>query len=96
MKNLVSLLMLAVMLSLTISTLSCASLRTVSPPALEDRTLRLSESAPQLEYQYEKCAKKFLGICTKFEWVKETWDLTDPVVRKMLVDKGFVVRVRGK
>ena len=32
----------------------------------------------------------------KKEMVKDTYDLTDPLVRKGLIDMGFVAKVRSK
>jgi hypothetical protein len=48
------------------------------------------------EYQYEICAHRVLGICTSTKMWKDTYDLTDPAVRKHLIDIGFVLRVRDK
>lgn len=56
-----------------------------------DRTLRLSPDRPGLEYQYEVCSAKFLGLCTKREMHVDRYDLTDPLVRRQLIDMGFVV-----
>lgn len=73
----------------------CASMSGVIP-TLENRTLRFSPDKPQLEYQYEVCSKKILGICTKHEMTKDTYDLTDPAVRLQIVNMGFVARVKDK
>lgn len=58
-------------------------------PRLEDRRLYLKPDAPALFYEYEICVKKFLGICTKKAWHVDVYDLTDPEVRKQLIDVGF-------
>jgi len=71
---------------------ACAGMELDLIPALKDRTLRISLEGPRLEYQYMKCASKFLW-CTKYELVRETWDLTKADVRSQLVHMGFVVRV---
>lgn len=96
MKSTISHLMLAVMLSLTISNSSCASLPLDSPPRLENRTLRISPDFAGFEYQYKVCVSKFLGICTKKEMKVDKYDLTDPEMRKKLLDMGFVLKVRDK
>jgi hypothetical protein len=75
---------------------SCASLGPPSPPALENRTLRLSLEVPGFEYQFEECVKKVVGICVKKQMKKETFDLRDPLVRQRLIDMGFVARVRER
>lgn len=84
------------MLSLTMCFFGCASLGIASVPPLEMRTLRFSPDAPTLEYQYWVCVKKFLWNCTKTEMKVEKFDLADPVIRKQLIDMGFVARVREK
>lgn len=66
----------------------------LSPPTLELRTLRLSPDFAGLEYQYEICVRKFLGICTKRELVKDKYDLNDKAMRDKLIAMGFVARVR--
>lgn len=58
-------------------------------PKLEDRRLRLVPDKAALYYEHERCVKKFLGICTKKEWQVDVYDLTDPTVRKQLIDMGF-------
>ena len=72
---------------------ACSGLPLV--PQLEQRTLRFSLETPTLEYQYERCDKTFLGICTHSIIVKDKYDLTDPVVRKQFVDMGFVAQKRA-
>jgi hypothetical protein len=89
-------LIIGVTLYLTGLSLSCASLRGLSPPALENRSLRFSADAPALEYQWEECVKRFLGICTKYGMKRDVYDLTKPEVRRMIIDKGFVARVRER
>lgn len=63
------------------------------PPKLQLRKLRLSQTVPGFEYEYEVCDKLFLGMCTKHHHVVEYYDLTDPVVKKQLMDANFVAIV---
>lgn len=74
--------------------ISCSSLALSSPPALPNRTLRISPDLPGFEYQYRVCAKKILGVCVKHKMKKEIYDLRDEAVRKQLIDMGFVARRR--
>lgn len=85
---------IVVMPFLIVSSFSCASLQILSPPALENRTLRLSPDIAGFEYQYVVCAKKFLGMCVRKEMKKDLYDLNDVEVRKKLLNMGFVARVR--
>lgn len=67
------------------------------PPALENRTLKLSDKVPGFEYQYRECTQRGLfGVCRKVEMRIETFDLRDPVVRDKLINMGFVAKVRDK
>lgn len=99
MRNLINLTLIAATLFLTTSALSCASLSTVSPPALENRTLRLSPDFAGFEYQYEDpsaCDKYVLFVCVHHPMKKDTYDITKPEIRKQLIDMGFVLKVRDK
>lgn len=89
-----SLILSAMTLPLIISSGACASYRLRLPPPLEMRTLRLDKDSPALVYQYETCVRKFFALCTKTEMHTDRWDLTDPKVRAMLIDRGFVMKVR--
>lgn len=40
--------------------------------------------------------KHFLFICTAHEMKKDKYDLSDPVMRKQLIDMRFVARVEEK
>jgi len=40
--------------------------------------------------------KKVLGICIKTAMKMDAYDLTDPVVRKQLIDMNFVATVEKK
>ncbi len=73
---------------------ACASF--ANPPELTLRKLEISQDKPSLEYDYEVCIKKFIGICTKKEMKREYYDLTNPEVRKTLIDAGFIAVVRDK
>jgi hypothetical protein len=77
---------------------ACASMAdNETPPALENRTLRISEGAPGLEYQWRECVRKGLfGGCREWATRKELYDLTVPEVRAKLINMGFVARVREK
>ncbi len=96
MKSRISLPIAAMMLSLIILNLSCASFATVSVPDLANRTLRISPDFAGFEYQYEVCLKEVLWICVRREMRKETFDLNDLETRKMLIAMGFVARVRER
>lgn len=79
---------------------ACASLAESpyeNPPALENRTLRISAGLAGLEYQWRVCTKTGLfGRCK--EWGKKTefYDLTDPKTREKLINMGFVAKVKEK
>lgn len=96
MPSITNLLICALMLFLITLSSSCASSRADSPPALENRTLRLSAEIPGFEYQYRVCVEKFLWFCTEKKMVKETFDLRNVEVRRKLIAMGFVARVREK
>jgi len=82
------------MLFLITLSLSCATLADRLWPQLKDRTLRISRDGPVLFYQDYVCVKKIAGICFRRELKKETYDLNDKNIRDMLINMGFVVRVR--
>lgn len=84
-----------VFLAILLTLPACAGMP-VDPPTLANRSLRISKDVPGLEYQYEVCVKKILFICTRREWVKDRYDLTDVNMRQQLIDMGFVVKVRDK
>jgi len=74
---------------------ACSSMRNM-PPALDQRTLRISASIPGLEYQWFECTRRFLGACTKTEPKVELYDLTNVETRMQLLNMGFVGRVRER
>lgn len=96
MKSKTNRLLSVLMLSLISLSSSCASWALLSPPELANRSLRISPDLPGLEYQYEVCHHKVLGICTKTRMEKITYDLRDEKVRHQLIDMNFVARVREK
>lgn len=89
-------LFLALFLMLVLA--ACTSLAEIeSPPALENRTLRISSDLAGFEYQWRECVKSGLfGRCREWAMRKETFDLTDLKVREQLIHMGFVARVREK
>lgn len=94
-RSLLSLTTAALTLFLTTSTLSCASLRGTLPPTFVERTYRVSPDRPGVEYQWEECVKRFLGICTKYEWKSEFHDFTNRDERAKFIAAGFRVVVPG-
>lgn len=74
---------------------ACSSMREL-PPALDQRTLRISPSIAGLEYQWFECTKKFLGVCTRTEARLEQYDLNNVETRMQLLNMGFVGRVRER
>ena len=81
-------------IAITLAIAGCAS--AVIIPDLPNRTLRISDKVTGFEYQYEVCAKKVLGICTKHEMHTDYYDLGDLAVKQRLIDMGFVAKVRDK
>jgi hypothetical protein len=69
------------------ASLSCSTVAYL--PSIEDRKLRFHPDQPALFYQWKECVKKVLGICTKKEMKREFYDLTDPAVRRRIIDMGF-------
>lgn len=96
MMNSISLSRNALMLCLTILNSSCAFSQQPSLPRLENRTLRISPKVPGFEYTWRECKVGLFGNCRKWELHTEYYDLTDPVVKKQLIDMNFVGRVRDK
>lgn len=96
MKKRINLGISSLMLSLIILNSGCASLGETSPPALENRTLKISDKVPGFEYQYFECVKKGLFGCRQWELRTETYDLTDSEVREKLKNMGFVAKVKDK
>lgn len=57
--------------------------------------LRLDPDSPTLYFQWQECKKWGLfGKCRELVWVKQTYDLNDPAVRKRLIDLNFRMRAR--
>lgn len=55
--------------------------------------LRLSKDVPGFQYEYWKCEREILGVCTKKVHVIELYDLRDEKVRDELIAAGFVALV---
>lgn len=84
------------LIGLILSLSACGSMP-VDPPALENRSLRISADIAGFEYRYEVCTgTNIFGGCKGTKWVTETYDLTDMDTRKMLIHMGFVGKVREK
>jgi hypothetical protein len=62
---------------------ACASVP--QPVLLQNRTLEISSDKAEAFYHYEVCVKKFL-LCTKKEWITDTYDLND---------KEFIQKLKG-
>ncbi len=80
-----------------LSSTSCVSLR-YSVPRLDRRSLAIQETEAKFIYNYRKCEKKSHYKKPK-KWkkcplVREIYDFNDPITRKMLKDKGFVLKKR--
>jgi len=59
--------------------------------------LRISRDDPgTLEYTYECCKKKVVGVCVSHDLCTDYFDLNDPDVREKLIDMDFVCSVREK
>jgi hypothetical protein len=86
------------MLTLMIS--SCASnlLASSSLAPLESRTLDICEDLKGFCWQYNKCARRIIGICTKTIIATERIDVEfkDQVQAKQLFDMNFILKVREK
>lgn len=83
--------------SLIITLSGCASASSSLAP-LESRTLDICQDLKGFCYQYNKCARKILGICTKTEIATERIDVEfkDQIEAKKLYDMNFILKVRQK
>lgn len=63
---------------------------------LELRTLRINPDLSGFKYCAKVPAKKLLGIVLKWKMECDTYAFTDKVTMKVLLDKGFVLKVRVK
>jgi hypothetical protein len=92
--------MRATFLLISLLVASCASLAGPDyekPPALENRTLRISAGMAGFEYSWRECVKRgIFGACRQWDMRKETYDLTDAATREKLIHMGFVARVKEK
>jgi len=77
---------------------SCASLASTSLAPLESRTYDISEKCDGFTWQYNKCTRKFLGICLKseIEQIKIEAEFKDKEMCKTLYDMNFILKVREK
>ena len=89
-----TMLKIVIMLSLTISSSSCASSLRRSVPKLEMRKLDISDDIAGFQYRY--CDKWNLFKTKCKAWVVEPYDFTDPELRKKLKAMGFVLQVRER
>ena len=89
-----------IVLALGLLIAACSSLADSDhekPPALENRTLRISASIAGFEYQWKECVKHGLfGNCKQWEMKTEIYDLADTKTREKLINMGFVARVKDK
>lgn len=78
--------------------LGCSSSASTSLLPLESRTYDIAEKCDGFVWQYNKCVKKFLGICFKseIEQIKIDVQFKDPAECKQLYDMNFILKVRQK
>lgn len=90
--------MKGLMLILITMSSSCSSLASSSLLPLESRTLDICEDLSGFCYQYNKCTKKFLGVCTKSEIATEKIEVQfkDQQKARQLFDMNFILKVREK
>lgn len=76
----------------------CTSLASSSLLPMENRTYDLAEDCSGFVWQYNKCVKKFLGICYKheIEAIKIEAEFKDKIQCKQLYDMNFILKVREK
>jgi hypothetical protein len=90
----------AIVFALLFLLAACASLAGSDyekPPALENRTLRISGGIAGFEYQWKECVKHGLfGACRQWEMKTELYDLGDVKVREKLINMNFVAKVKEK
>lgn len=77
--------------------MSCASLDLQSPPTLALRKLEIDKRPGKFgfEYTWNECVRYFLG-CREWKTHVDYYDLQDPVMKKQLIDMGFVLQVRER
>lgn len=75
---------------------SCASTQSSVP--MESRNYDICQDLSGFCWNYEVCAKKFLGICMKRELRTDKIEVEfkDKVKAKTLLDMNFILRVRAK
>jgi hypothetical protein len=86
------------MLTLMILSSACTSWAKSSLIPLESRTLDICQDLTGFCWQYNRCVKRFLGICTKSEIAVEKVEVEfkDKIQAKQLYDMNFVLKVREK
>lgn len=96
--NIISLARKGLTLTLIISMSSCSSLASSSLRPLESRTYDISEKCDGFVWQYNKCVRRFLGMCLKseIEVIKIEAEFKDKALCETLYDKDFVLKVREK
>jgi hypothetical protein len=87
---------IAAMLFLMNVSTSCISLAKSSLAPLEKRIYEVAPDCSGFTWYYNKCTKRFLGICLKTEKVAEKIEaeFKDKDLCKTLFDKEFVLRIR--
>lgn len=89
-----------ILLVMALLVAACASLADgdrEKPPALENRTLRISATIAGFEYSWRECVKRGLfGNCRQWEMKTEVYDLADVKTREKLIHMNFVARVKDK
>lgn len=91
MKNSKKILLSATLPLWMIAVSGCGSLQAVSPPRLQERTLELASDYPGAYYQFVVCVEPGFIRCRKEQIVREVFDLSDPEIRKQLMDADFVL-----
>lgn len=77
---------------MTLSFSSSCSAAPLAPPRKVDRRLALKPDMPGFAfYEYQVCAKKFLGACVREETKTELFNLTDPLVWKEFISEGWTM-----
>ena len=63
---------------------------------MTERTFEISGKVAGLSYPYRYCARKFLGVCTDWEYTSDEYDFNDVAVKKTFIDMGVVCTVEVK
>lgn len=84
------------MMSLLVSSASCASSSKLSPLPLQLRVLRVCADGSGLCVTYKTCLKEWAGVCWKTGPKEDKYSFSDPAVVKTLIDADFICRQREK